>query len=83
MRVGPQGICRLKNARFSISIIPLKVSPSENAASAWATTCVCAASKRPCWKTRRTIGWASTAIATDDGTSRKAICRSAVASVRR
>ncbi len=36
--VGTRGAWRLKNARFSISIIPLKARPSENAASAPATT---------------------------------------------
>ena len=30
--VGTQLSCRLKNARFSISIVPLNVSPSERAA---------------------------------------------------
>ena len=37
--VGVHGVCRLKKARFSISIAPLKVSPSEKAASAPAVDC--------------------------------------------
>ena len=39
--VGTQADCRLKKERFSISIVPLKVSPSEKAARAPATTGVC------------------------------------------
>ena len=38
IHVGTQFDCRLKNARFSISIAPLKTSPALNAASAAATT---------------------------------------------
>jgi len=38
--VGVHGVWRLKKARFSISITPLNVSPSENAASAPAVTFV-------------------------------------------
>ncbi len=38
--VGVHGVWRLKKARFSISIAPLNVSPSENAASAPAVTVV-------------------------------------------
>ena len=37
--VGTQGDCRLKNARLSISIVPLNVRPRVNAANAPATTC--------------------------------------------
>ena len=45
--VGIQGAWRLKNARFSISIVPLKVRPSANAASEAATTGVWSAVKAP------------------------------------
>jgi hypothetical protein len=47
--VGVHGDLRLKKARFSISIVPLKVSPSANAASAAATTGVWAGVKSPRW----------------------------------
>jgi hypothetical protein len=40
IQVGIHGDWRLKNARFSISIVPLKVRPMENAARASATTSV-------------------------------------------
>ena len=72
--VGIQFSCRLKNARFSISIAPLNVRPSENAASAPATTVVCPDVKAPRWKSSLTIGVASTASVTLAGISRKAIC---------
>ena len=47
--VGTQFDCRLKKARLSISIQPLKTSPSENAASAPATTGVWSAVNSPRW----------------------------------
>jgi hypothetical protein len=47
--VGVHGVCRLKNARFSISITPLNVSPSENAASALAVTFVSSTVHAPRW----------------------------------
>ena len=48
-QLGIHGDCIEKNARFSISIVPLNVSPSENAASAYATTGVWDGVKLPCW----------------------------------
>ena len=45
--VGVHGVWRLKKARFSISIAPLKVSPSENAASAPAVTAVASGPHAP------------------------------------
>ncbi len=49
IEVGTQGDWRLKNDRFSISIVPLNVSPSAKAASAPATTGVCSAVNSPRW----------------------------------
>ena len=47
--VGVHGVWRLKKARFSISITPLNVSPSEKAASALAVTVVSSTVHLPCW----------------------------------
>ena len=47
--VGVHGVCRLKKARFSISITPLNVRPSEKAASALAVTFVSSTVQAPCW----------------------------------
>ena len=48
-QVGIQFDWRLKNARLSISIAPLKLRPSENAASAAPTIGVWSGVKAPRW----------------------------------
>ena len=74
--VGIQFDCRLKNARFSISIVPLKTRPgAERGERAGDDGRLAGRASAPRWKRMRMIGSASTALTTAAGASRNAIWR--------